>query len=984
MSLLARLFLLVLIASLPAVGIQVYNVLELRRAREAELHVSAERWVLLLESEQARLVEGVRQVLVTIAEASFLYDLDAPRCQAFMARVDTRYPDYQDIMATNPQGQVICASDSSLVGTTLGDSAMFREAMRTGDFRVGEHIASRLNHRPALPFVIAYRTSDGRRGGVLAMTVSLDWLEAFLAQKPLPANSSLTIADRNGIILSRIPSNAHDNWIGERLPEALRALMWAPSRETVEMVGLDGVSRVIAFSPLNDSLLPDLFFSVGIDKSVSLKAIEGATLRGVAMILAGLLAALASAWLGGRYFIRRPVERLLVAADRWRSGDYTARAGLRDSQSEIGRLGRAMDVMAATLQDREHAERDREYAREEANAMARKMAAVLESTTDGVFEVDHNYIFIFTNDRACQMIAGGRALVGRGLWEAFPEAIGTTFERAFRHVMREQTPVDFEAFYPPFQTWYAVRVFPSKEGLAVYFQDITARRRAEEESRTQQAKYQAIVDTAVDPIAVIDDSGTIQSFNRAAEAIYGYGADEVIGKNVSILMPEPNRTAHDSYLTNYLRTGERKVIGIGREVMGRRKDGSTFPLHLSVAGWHAGGRRYFTGIMRDITEEKRAERDLREAKEAAERANFAKSKFLAAASHDLRQPVQSLFFFTAALSAQLREHASTPVLDSMQRALDALKMLLDGLLDISRLDAGIIRPEVSAFPVNALLRRLAAEYEQRSAQKGLKLRLVSTSVLVETDPTLLERLLRNLIENALRYTREGGILVGCRRRKGGVSIEVWDSGIGIPEGRLEEIFDEFTQVANPERDREQGLGLGLAIVQRLARLLGYGVRVRSVLGRGSMFAVEVPQAALAPAPSLPADDAAERDGDRNLVMVIDDEVIVLMGMRVMLEGWGYEVIAVSSQEQALNALEESGRCPDIVIADYRLRDGRTGLEALRAIRRHCDREIPSIVLTGDTAPERMQEAQHSGFSILHKPVSAPHLRTLMAAAGTVQ
>ncbi|MBK1841676.1 PAS domain S-box protein [Azospirillum sp. YIM B02556] len=519
------------------------------------------------------------------------------------------------------------------------------------------------------------------------------------------------------------------------------------------------------------------------------------------------------------------------------------------------------------------------------------------------------------------------------------------------------------------------------------------RRQRAEHSAEQEARYRAIVDTAVDPILLIDDQGTVESFNRAAETTFGYRADEVIGRNVNMLMPEPYRSAHDGYLDRYGRTGERRIVGIGREVEGLRKDGSTFPLDLSVGEWHVGKRRMYTGIMRDITARKAAEEAILRARDEAEaarveavkarddaqRADRAKTKFLAAASHDLRQPLQSLFFFAHALSDKLENHPTSPLLASMTESLIGLRVMLDSLLDVSRLDAGVVKPSVTDFALGPLLERLAEEYRVRATESGLVLRHVPTSAWTSSDPALLERILRNLIENAIRYTEHGEILVGCQHRGGNLRLAVLDQGIGIPADKTQDIFQEFIQLANPERDRRKGLGLGLAIVRRLAGLLEHGVTVRSTPGRGSGFFLDLPAAVPRPIPK-PVRCPVELPDARGLIVVVDDDTIILLSMRAMLEEWGYEVVAAVSADEAIASLLNLGRQPAMIVADYRLREGRTGVEAIRDIYGVCGVRVPAVVLTGDTDPARIAEVQRSGHRLIHKPVSAPMLREILNTA----
>ncbi|HEY0833534.1 MAG TPA: hybrid sensor histidine kinase/response regulator [Azospirillum sp.] len=375
--------------------------------------------------------------------------------------------------------------------------------------------------------------------------------------------------------------------------------------------------------------------------------------------------------------------------------------------------------------------------------------------------------------------------------------------------------------------------------------------------------------------------------------------------------------------------------------------------------------------------------DLRLAREEAEAARHvaelaanSKSRFLAAASHDLRQPLQSLLLFAEVLSSGRLGDRERRSMDSIERALGALKMLLDAILDISKLDAGIIGVELAAVSIREVLAQIEGEYAGRAAERRLRFRVLSCNAVVRTDPALLGRILRNLVENALRYTPHGRILVGCRRRGDGLHVQVLDTGIGIARDKQKDIFEEFVQVANSERDREQGLGLGLAIVRRLSELLGHRITVRSTLGRGSSFTLELPLARPATdarEPAGPAHPVPARNGPRT-VLVIDDDVIVLMGLVAMLEDWGQRTLSASSREEAMERLRASGAMPDLILADYRLRAGETGLDVVEHIWRHAGRKVPAILLTGDTAPAVLREAHDRGLRLLHKPVLPPDLK----------
>ena len=361
---------------------------------------------------------------------------------------------------------------------------------------------------------------------------------------------------------------------------------------------------------------------------------------------------------------------------------------------------------------------------------------------------------------------------------------------------------------------------------------------------------------------------------------------------------------------------------------------------------------------------------------AAEVANQAKSRFLAAASHDLRQPLHALGLFAGALTEKIHYPEVRHIVDNINASVQALEALFNELLDISKLDAGVIQPNLCHYSIQATLQRLASEYQVSALEKGVRLRIRPSNALVRSDPMLLERILRNLVANAIQYTKAGSILVACRRRSGWLRIEVRDSGIGIPHEQRDKIFEEFYQLHNPERDRNKGLGLGLAIVRRMSRLLGCQISLCSAPGRGSRFSIEVPAgdaAAQPPAPALPA-RTYRFDGD--LVLVVDDELAVRESVQILLELWGCEVLTAGSAEEALQVLDDASP-PALIIADYRLRCNATGIEAIQAVQAKFRANIPGVLITGDTGPDRLREAKTSGYQLVHKPVAPAKLRAIL-------
>jgi PAS domain S-box-containing protein len=378
------------------------------------------------------------------------------------------------------------------------------------------------------------------------------------------------------------------------------------------------------------------------------------------------------------------------------------------------------------------------------------------------------------------------------------------------------------------------------------------------------------------------------------------------------------------------------------------------------------------GIVLDITQQKQSEAELVAARRQAEEANRHKTSFLASASHDLRQPVQSLMLFSSALAGRTHDPKEQAIISRIDGAIKSLKALLDGLLDISRLEAGNVSPQIADLPLQPLFTQIATEYGMQARQRGLQLKVVPTAMWVRTDGALLDRVLRNLIENAIKYTRQGGILLGCRRHGDCVSIEVLDTGIGIPNAAMKLIFEEFHQIDNPERDTAKGLGLGLAIVRRLSQLVGYRVTVDSQLGRGTRFAVAVLRAPAAGHAPPEAVSHEHRDSLPGYVVLIEDEEAVREGLEHQLADWGVDVLA-GPDDRAV-AMQLGGRRPDLIIADYRLKGGVTGVQAIRRLADIVGTAVPSVLLTGETDPRQLDEIRASGLTILHKPLQPSDLR----------
>jgi signal transduction histidine kinase/CheY-like chemotaxis protein len=372
------------------------------------------------------------------------------------------------------------------------------------------------------------------------------------------------------------------------------------------------------------------------------------------------------------------------------------------------------------------------------------------------------------------------------------------------------------------------------------------------------------------------------------------------------------------------------------------------------------------------------ERKVEERTHQLQAANLSKSRFLAVASHDLRQPLHALNLFAAQLRSEKDQAERDRLAVRIDTAVANMNELFNALLDISKLDAGAMSANISEFPVNRVLNRIGATFTQAAGDKGLRLRVVASSAWIRSDAILIEQILLNLVSNAVRYTSAGGIVVGCRRVEGALRIDVCDSGIGIAADQQRSIFSEFYQVAAPERNSKVGLGLGLAIVERLGAVLEHPIGVTSTLGKGSRFSISIPQVPARVGPAMAAaSGAAAPDPLRGkLIVVIDDDALALEGMGGLLRSWGCRVVTAQSASDALTKLD--GNAPDLIISDFHLQDGYTGIDAIADLCNAFGGSIPAFLLSGDMSVERLREIQATSHHLLHKPANPMTLRAIMS------
>ena len=385
-------------------------------------------------------------------------------------------------------------------------------------------------------------------------------------------------------------------------------------------------------------------------------------------------------------------------------------------------------------------------------------------------------------------------------------------------------------------------------------------------------------------------------------------------------------------------------------------------------------------LVQEIAERRAIEAEMRHARDAAEAANLSKTRFLAAASHDLLQPLNAAKLFVSALTAAELPEAEAQIARRVESAFNSVESLLNALLDISKLDAGGGEAALSDFPVARVLEPVAEEFRLIAAARGLKLRVLPSRAIARSDPHHLRRIVQNLVGNALKYTMQGGVVVGCRRRGRTLRIEVWDSGVGIPSSERRRIFEEFHRIDTANPRHERGMGLGLAIVDRACRLLGHGVDIRSAEGQGSMFAITVPlgaasaaEARAEPAPAL--DLGVGQSG--MIAMLVEDDPTVRAATMTLLERWGVDVLEAGSTMEALTVADQLGMAPDVLLVDYHLGENDTGLQALSQLRAVFGAQIPAILITADRSRGVAREAERARAQLLTKPVAPAKLRSLL-------
>lgn len=497
-------------------------------------------------------------------------------------------------------------------------------------------------------------------------------------------------------------------------------------------------------------------------------------------------------------------------------------------------------------------------------------------------------------------------------------------------------------------------------------------------------RAQLFFESAPDAIVIVNEVGDIEVGNRQMVDLLGYSHDELVGMSVDLLLPQRFRSGHVALRTGFTKNPQFRGMGSELDLLALTKDGREIPIEVSLSPIKTESGNLVSAAIRDISERKAVQHALQDsqkklqlAKELAESATEAKTRFLAAASHDIRQPLQALRLYLSALASKLEEEKAKQLAAKMHTSLDTMGEILDALLDVSTLESGSVEPTMRDVALAEVLDRIVIDNTQQAEEKGLRLECDAIDYTIYSDPALLQRIIENFVTNALRYTEQGKVSIECALLGEKLRIAVKDTGAGIPQDECDKIFDEFYQLDNAVRDRRKGLGLGLSIVKHIARILEHEINVVSEIGQGSIFSVDVPLGKAAsrakevdPIVGLSIDDAQEPT-----VLIIDDDLTIVDSMVELISVFDCQVMTAENGPEAIKHIE-NGLKPDLIITDYRM-PGMTGVETVINIRAMLSEDLPVVIMTGDTSAQKIKDANLQHCTVMHKPVNVDQLMSLL-------
>jgi two-component system, chemotaxis family, CheB/CheR fusion protein len=854
------------------------------------------------------------------------------------------------------------------------------------DFPIAGSAGTRLLERPGM----LRRVPEGKRLGEVAQRLVLDTYApaSILINRKYESLYYLGPTDRYLQMISGEPSRDLLALVREGLRNKLRAAVQQASREHARVVlggaqmTRDGIAIAVTIDVQPIQSEGEELFLVSFMDEAKRERKPGRSAKQVGD--ASLVAELERELDATRGELQSTIRELEIANEEQKAVNEEAMSVSEEFQStneelvtskeELQSLNEELTALNAQLQ--ETLERQR--------GMSDDLQNILHSSDVATLFLDRDFKIRFFTPATRSLFNVIASDIGRPLAHLTPLAADANLLADARSVLTDLAPLRREIEGDD-ATWYLRRVLPYRtqdnriEGVVITFADISEIKAAERRIDAARAYSDSIINTIRQPLLVLDGEFRIVSGNHAFYRAFALTPEKAVGRPFAAAS---DRLAAITGLPAFLDRVRAEATSIGDyEIEAELPELGRRVLLLNAQKIHDGlaGQAKILLAIDDTTERKRAAEALEAAKRQAEQANLGKSRFLAAASHDLRQPLQTLSLLQGLLAKKVRDADALQLVGRLEETLGAMSGMLNTLLDINQLEAGIVRAVPTTFAVKDMLERLSTEFAYHAAAHSLRWHVVPSRLLVHSDPRLLEQMIRNLLSNAVKYTDHGKVLLGCRRRGDKLRIEVWDTGLGIPEGELQAIFEEFHQLDNPARERDRGLGLGLAIVQRLAKLLGHAVDVRSHRGKGSVFAVEVPlgrqEAVRAPAPDRQEQGELVRQGAT--ILLVEDDAAVREMLEFLLKDEGYDTIAAADGAEALELVARGPPYPNMVIADYNLPKRQNGLQVVVRLQEVLPQEIPVIILTGDIATDTLREIARHGWVQLNKPVKLRELTTLI-------
>jgi len=491
---------------------------------------------------------------------------------------------------------------------------------------------------------------------------------------------------------------------------------------------------------------------------------------------------------------------------------------------------------------------------------------------------------------------------------------------------------------------------------------------------SQLQAWTDVLENLPDAVFMLAGNGTagrILDLNSQATQMFGYERSEIVDRSIEMLVPEHARARHIQHRQAYAENPKLRRMGAGLALLGRRRDGTEFPIDVLLNPDERSATPVTIAIVRDMTDRRQLEDALTRARDSAVQANELKSRFLAAASHDLRQPLQTIWTLQAVLARAFENTEYAPHIALLEESVRTMDQMLASLIDINRLEAGAIKPLIRDFPLQEILPRLRSEFGYAAASKSLSLDIEDSAELARSDAMLLPVILRNLVGNAIKYTQHGAVQLRVRTDASQLYIDIKDTGPGIAPQNLQRLFEAFYQIDNPNRDQHQGVGLGLSIVQTICRLLDHAITIESRVGEGSTFTVQLPRGVATAVSAKPIEIPVlipMRSTGSIKVLHIEDDPGVARSMAMLLRLEGYEVFSVATRDEAMQQVEVHGLRPHLILSDFQLPMGFRGDEIVAEIAARLGFKPPTIMLTGDTADKHVEKAKLVADRILPKPV----------------